>query len=80
MSATEKECLGIAWAVELFCYYLYGCTFRLQTHHNPLVLLNQVPDKSRKLLRRSITLQEYDMKVERKSGKKNFNVDALTRV
>ena len=46
---------------------------RLQTDHN------QVRDKSRKQLRWSITLQEYDMKVEHKSGKQNCNVDALSR-
>ena len=50
LSTTEKECLGIVWAVELFRYYLYDRTFRLQTNHNPLVWLNQVRDKNRKLL------------------------------
>ena len=80
LSTTEKECLGIVWAVELFRYYLYGRTFKLQMDHNPLVWLNQVRDKSRKLLRWSITLQEYDMVVEHKRGKQNCNVDALSRV
>ena len=75
----EQKCLGIVWAVELFRYYLFGRSFNLQTDHNPLVWLNQVRDKSRKLLRWSITLQEYDMKVEHKSGKQNCNVDALSR-
>ena len=52
LSTTEKECLGILWEdVELFRYYLFGRTFKLQTDHNPLVWLNQVRDKSRKLLR-----------------------------
>ena len=80
LSTTEKECLSIVWAVELFRYYLFGRTFRLQTDHNPLVWLNQVRDKNRKLLRWSITLQEYDMLIEHKPGKKNVNVDALSRV
>ncbi|XP_068684916.1 uncharacterized protein [Montipora foliosa] len=79
LSTTEKECLGIVWAVELFRYYLFGRQFRLQTDHNPLVWLNQVRDKNRKLLRWSITLQEYDIDVEHKSGKNNSNVDALSR-
>ena len=80
LSTTEKECLGIVWAVELFRYYLYGRTFKLQTDHNPLVWLNQVCDKSRKLQRWSITLQEHDRVVELKSGKQNCNGDALSRV
>ena len=81
LSTTEKECLGIVWAVGLFQYYFYGRTFELQTdHHSPLVWLNQVYNKSRKLLRWSITLQEYDMVVEHKSGKQNCNVGALSRV
>ncbi|RUA04545.1 MAG: hypothetical protein DSY43_06060 [Gammaproteobacteria bacterium] len=80
LSTTEKECLGIVWAVELFRYYLYGRTFKLQTDHNPLVWLNQVREKSRKLLRWSITLQEYDILFEHKSGKQNVNADALSRV
>ena len=80
LSTTEKECLGIVWAVELFRYYLFGRKFRLQTDHNPLVWLNQVRDKNRKLLRWSVTLQEYEMIIEHKSGKNNSNVDALSRV
>ena len=64
LSTTEKECLGIVWAVELFRYYFFGRKFRLQTDHNPLVWLNQVRDKNRKLRRWSVTLQEYDMDVE----------------
>ena len=80
LSSTEKEYLGTVWAVELFRYYLYGRIFKLQTDHSPLVWLNQLCDKSRKLLRWSITLQEYDMVVEHKSGKQNCNLDAPRRV
>ncbi|KAK3741497.1 hypothetical protein QZH41_002963, partial [Actinostola sp. cb2023] len=50
-----------------------------KTDHNPLVWLNQVREKSQKLLRWSITLQEYEMEIEHKPGKKNVNVDALSR-
>ena len=49
LSTTEKEYLGIVWAVELFRYYLYGRIFKLQTDHNPLVWMNQARDKSRKV-------------------------------
>ena len=63
LSTTEKECLARVWAVELFRYYLFGRKFRLQTNHNPLVWFNRVCNKNRKLLRWSITLQEYDIVV-----------------
>lgn len=80
LSTTEKECLAIVWAVEHFRYYLLRRTFTLQTDHNPLVWLNQVKDKNQKLLRWSVTLQEYSMNIEHKKGMENTNVDALSRV
>ena len=49
LSTAGKEYLGIVWTVELFRYYLYGRVFKLQTDDNPLVWLNQVRDKSRKV-------------------------------
>ena len=80
LSTTEKECLGIVWAVERFRYYLFGRKFRLLTDHNPLVWLNQVRDKNKKLLRWSVTLQEYEMVVEHRKGRNSSNVDALSRL
>ena len=73
LSTTEKECLAIVWALELFRYYLYGRRFLLQTDHNPLVWLARVRDKSRKLLRWSLTLQEYDLElIQHKSGQRGY--------
>ncbi|CAB3985651.1 Hypothetical predicted protein [Paramuricea clavata] len=80
LSTTEKECLAIVWAVEIFRYYLFGRKFILQTDHNPLVWLNQVKNKNMKLLRWSLTLQEYDIELEHKCGEKHVNVDALSRM
>ena len=51
LSTTEKECLGIVWAVELFGYYLYGRTFILETDHNPLVWLHKSRGNSRQITR-----------------------------
>ena len=53
---------------------------KLQTDHNPLVWLNQVKNKNRKLLRRSLTLQEYDIELVHKIGEKHVNADALSRL
>lgn len=80
LSTTEKECLAVVWALDLFRYYLYGRHVILQTDHNPLVWLSRVRDKSRKLLRWSLTLQEYDLEISHKSGKQNVNADVLSRM
>jgi hypothetical protein len=52
--------------------------FKLQTDHNPLVWLNQMNKKNRKLLRWSLILQQYESHFEHKPGEKN--VDVLSRL
>jgi hypothetical protein len=79
LATVEKECLAIVQAVETFRYYLFGRKFKLQTDHNPLVWLNQEKNKNRKLLRWSLTLQEYEIEYEHKAGEKNVDADALSR-
>ena len=80
LSTTEKECLALFWAITKLRYYLFGRKFFVQVDHNPLVWLNRVKEKSLKLLRWSLTLQEYDFEVLYKPGKSHTNADALSRV
>lgn len=75
----EKECLGIVWAVQQLRYYLLGRTFTIQTDHAPLTWLERVKTKNQKLLRWSLTLQEYSYILEHRSGKLNDNADGLSR-
>jgi hypothetical protein len=51
LATTEKECLGLVWAVELLKPYLYGTNFIIETDHNSLVWLDKVKDKNQKLMR-----------------------------
>ena len=44
LATTEKECLGIVWAVELLKPYLYGTEFVIETDHNALVWLEKFKD------------------------------------
>ena len=38
-SATEKECLGVVWALQKFAMYLEGSSFKVITDHKPLTYL-----------------------------------------
>lgn len=78
-SAVEKECLAIVWGVQKLHTYLYGRSFTIQTDHQPLRWLNQIRDKNQRLLRWSLTLQQYRFVMEHRSGAANGNADGLSR-
>jgi phosphoribosylformylglycinamidine (FGAM) synthase PurS component len=58
-SATEKECLAMVWAMKTLRHYIYGSTFTLVTDHQALIWLMSYKDNSHRLLRWSISLQEF---------------------
>ena len=78
---STTKCLALVWAIEHFRPYLFGRTF-VESDHNALTWLTQVRNKNRKLLRWSLTLQEYDFLVVglHRSGVCNRNADALSRI
>lgn len=47
----EKECLGIKWAVEVFCYYFLEAWFCLVADHDSLTCLNAMQEASPQLTR-----------------------------
>ena len=79
LATTEKECLGLVWAIQLLRPYLFGYPFVVETDHNALVWLYKVKDTNQKLLRWSLILQQYNFTVKHKRGKDNANADALSR-
>ena len=79
-STIEKECLAIRLAVEAFRVYLLGRPFTIQTDHRALQWLNRLKDTNARLTRWSLALQPYRFVVEHRSGKKNGNADALSRI
>ena len=78
-TATELEAGALIYALETFRTYIMGKTTTVRTDHSPLPWLKQHKDKSYKLTRWVLRLQEFDIDIVHKPGKKMSHVDALSR-
>ena len=79
-ATTELEALGIVWAIKHFHHYLYGHHCEVYTDHEPLIALLNTPHPSGKLARWGLILQDVDLVIRYRSGKKNAGADALSRL
>jgi len=75
----EKECLAVVYAVKKFNEFLYGREFVLQTDHQPLVCLNHSRVANDRIMRWSLMLQPYSMRIEAIKGSENVIADYLSR-
>ena len=69
-STVEREALAVVAAVKEFYPYLYGRTFTLFTDHNPLTSLQGLKDSGGRITRWLLFLQQFDMKVLYRPGRK----------
>lgn len=79
-NTTEKELLGILWAVTQFRPYIYGRKFILRTDHKALIWLTKLKEPNQRLTRWKLKLQDYDFSIEHVKGKDNYVADALSRI
>ena len=76
---SELEGLGVVWTVKHFRHYLYGHKCDVYTDHEAHKALINTPHPSGKLARWGLALQELDLEIHYRPGKKNGNADALSR-
>ena len=76
---TEKECLGVLWAIRHFRVYVTGVRFTVVTDHAALVWLMNINDPTGRLARWSLFLQAFDFDIVHKKGSTHSNVDTLSR-
>ena len=79
-AVTELEALGIVWAIKHFYHYLYGHHYEVYTDHEPLIALLNTPYPSGKLARWGLILQDVDLVIRYRPGRKNAGADALPRL
>ncbi|CAB0034932.1 unnamed protein product [Trichogramma brassicae] len=69
---TELELLAIVWALEKFRSYVYGQPVEVRTDHQALTFLRTSRFLSQRLLRWSLLIQDYNLKVKHIPGKENI--------
>ena len=75
----EKECLAVVFAVKKFKQYIYGKEFILQTDHQPLSYIDHNRVNNDRIMRWSLLLQPYSMRIEAIAGRDNVVADYLSR-
>ena len=79
-STTEKECLAVLNACEKFKDYLYRSRVIVVSDHAPLKWLQKQQSTNARLTRWNLKLQELDMEIAYKPGKKHTNADSMSRM
>ena len=76
-----QEALTLVLAMQHFNVYVSGTAYPvvIYTDHNPLVFIQKMKNKNRRLLNWSLILQEYNMEIFHIKGKENVVADALSR-
>lgn len=80
-STIEKETLALVLALQHFEVYLGSSSLPIEvfTDHNPLTFLSRMSNHNQRLMRWSLIVQEFNLKIQHKKGADNIVADALSR-
>ena len=78
-STIEKEALALLLATRNFSVYFGTQPVTVYTDHSPLQFLKNMSNYNQKLLRWSLELQQFNLNIVHRPGKKNLIPDALSR-
>jgi len=78
-STTERECLGVLWAVLRLRQFLDGQRFLIRTDHEALSWIYSTTDSRGRLMRRRLRLSEYTFDMVYKPGASHHLPDFLSR-
>ena len=79
-SASERECLGVVWAVQILRPYLEGKPFVVHTDHAALRWMFNLADASNRLARWRLRLLEFDFEIRYRNGAENTVADTISRL
>ena len=77
--ATQREMLGVVFAVEYFRHYLEGKHFELYTDHQALVHMLTKSDNKHMWARWALKIQQFSFTIKHLKGKLNIPSDAMSR-
>jgi len=76
---TEQEGLVVIFSLKKFRHYLLGYKAKIVTDHKALTYLVNKPNPSGRLARWLLLMEEFDIDIVHRPGRRHGNVDGLTR-
>ena len=77
--ATQREMLGVVFAVEYFRHYLEGRHFQLYTDHQALIHMLTKSENKNMWARWALKIQQFQFTIRHLKGKLNIPSDAMSR-